>query len=546
MDKYIPPYQGKISPEFLGKALERFEEYKSQKYSLQKRIQEDNMWYKQQYGGDINPQTGNPEPTTGFIFSAIENKYADAMDSYPVPNVLERSDDDTEAARIISEILPVQLEQSNFKEAYKKNWRRKLKHGTAAYGVFYNHKNEEISINVIDLFNLYVDMNLEDIQQSQFLFITNAIDNDVLKHMYPDYAELFDGDCDVETADGNVRIKDRTKVIDCYYKKPYEQGDGIVKKAVHMMKLVDGAIIDATEDMEGYGEGLYLHGLYPVVLDVLYPEDNCPFGFGVVDTIKNPQSYIDKIDALVIKNAMISGKQRFIIRDNGGVNEKEFADYNNDIIHCAGSVDDESVRPFQAQSLPNFIMEHRNKKIDELKEISGNRDFQQGGTNNGVTSGTAITVLQESGAKLSRSMIDNSFDAYTKIVYIVIELMREFYSNERVYRIINDKGEREFVRFSNKMMYRETRDAFGILQDKEPICFDVEIAAQKQNPYSREAANNTLLSLWQAGVFVNNDINSACALLECMNFEGKEKLIRHMETIKAKQAQEGEAYGQGQ
>jgi len=302
-----------------------------------------------------------------------------------------------------------------------------------------------------------------------------------------------------------------------------------------MMKLVDGKIIAATEDMPGCEYGLYMHGMYPVVLDVLYPEDNCPFGFGVVDTIKNPQSYIDRIDALVIKNAMISGKQRFIIRDNGGVNEKEFADYNNDIIHCAGSVDDDSVRPFQAQALPNFIMEHRNKKIDELKEISGNRDFQQGGTNSGVTSGTAITVLQESGAKLSRSMIDSSYDSYTKIVYMVIELMREFYTDERVYRIVNDKGEKEFVKFSNDMLYHENKDAFGISDGKEPVCFDIEIVAQKQNPYSREAANSTLLSLWQAGIFVRNDFDSACALLECMNFEGKEKLLRHMEDMKSKQ-----------
>jgi len=534
-DKYVPVYTGKVAPDFLAKAMERFEEYKAQKYSLQKRIQEDNMWYKQQYGGDVNSVTGNPEPATGFIFSAIENKYADAMDSYPVPNVLERSDDDTYTAKIISKILPVQLELSNFKDAYKKNWRRKLKHGTAAYGVFYNQKSGDISINVIDLFNLYVDMNLENIQQSQFLFITNAVDNDVLRHMYPEYHELFEGDCDVETADGSVRIKDRTKVVDCYYKKAYENEDGTVSKAVHMMKLVDGKIIAATEDMPGCEYGLYMHGMYPVVLDVLYPEDNCPFGFGVVDTIKNPQSYIDRIDALVIKNAMISGKQRFIIRDNGGVNEKEFADYNNDIIHCAGSVDDDSVRPFQAQALPNFIMEHRNKKIDELKEISGNRDFQQGGTNSGVTSGTAITVLQESGAKLSRSMIDSSYDSYTKIVYMVIELMREFYTDERVYRIVNDKGEKEFVKFSNDMLYHENKDAFGISDGKEPVCFDIEIVAQKQNPYSREAANSTLLSLWQAGIFVRNDFDSACALLECMNFEGKEKLLRHMEDMKSKQ-----------
>lgn len=530
--KYISQYGGKISREFFEKAMERFSEYKEQKEGLQQRLQENNNWYKQQYAGFINRKTGDPEPSTGFIFSAIENKYADALDNYPVPNILERSGDDARTAEILSKILPVQLESSNFKDAYKKNWRRKLKHGTAAYGVFYNNRSGEICINVIDLLNLYVDMNIEDIQESQFLFITNAIDNDILKHTYPEYSDIFTGDCDVETEDGTVRIKDRTRVIDCYYKKPYETEDGNLIKAVHMMKIAGDTIIDSTEDSEDSDNGLYMHGMYPVVLDVLYPEDNSPFGFGIIDTIKNPQSYIDRLDALIIKNALISGKQRFIIRDNGGINEKEFADYGNDIIHSAGSVDDESIRPFQAQALPDFIMEHRSKKIEELKEIAGNRDFQQGGTSNGVTSGTAITILQESGEKLSRAMIDNSFDAYTRIVYLVIELMREFYSDEHIYRIIDENGGKRFERFSNKMLYRPVSNAIGTHTDAEPINFDVEIVPQKQNPYSREAANNTLLSLWQAGVFAEANANSARALLECMSFNGREKLIKYLEERK--------------
>lgn len=522
-------YSGKIKPEFLEKALERFSEYKAQKENLAQRMREDNLWYAQRYAGFINRKNGNPEPSTGFVFSAIENKYADAIDNFPVPNVLERTEADADAARIISKILPVQLARSNFKEAYKKNWRAKLKHGTGAYGVFYEPKTGEILIKAIDLFNLYVDMNIDDIQESQFLFITNAIDNDVLCHMYPEFSELFSGDCDVQTGDGNVKIKDRTKICDCYYKKVIETDDGKILSAVHMMKLCDGKIIAATEDMEGMEHGLYRHGMYPVVLDVLYPEERGPFGFGVVDTIKNPQSYIDKIDSLIIKNAMISGKQRFIIRDNGGINEKEFADYNNDIIHSAGGVDDDSVRPFQAQALPNFIMEHRTKKIEELKEIAGNRDFQQGGTAGGVTSGTAISILQETGEKLSRAMIDASFDAYTKVVYLVIELMREFFSDERVYRITGEHGEREFAEFDNSILYNEKKDAFGVVYDSEPVLFDIEIVPQKQNPYTREAANNLLLSLWQAGVFADANSGASVALLDCMNFEGKEKLMRHIE-----------------
>ena len=181
----IPPYSGRITPDFLSRALDRLADYKSAKEGLAERINDNNIRYRQQYAEWLDDETGETKPSAGFIFSAVENKYADAVDNYPVPSVLEREPMDTKTAELLTKILPVQLEESRFKEAYKRNWRRKLKHGTGIYGVFYNNRSRQISINVIDLLNIYVDMNIEDPQDSQFLFIANAIDNDTLKHMYP-------------------------------------------------------------------------------------------------------------------------------------------------------------------------------------------------------------------------------------------------------------------------------------------------------------------------------------------------------------------------
>ena len=533
-EKEIIPYKGKIDPDFISKALRMYQKYKGDKAELHKRIVDNNKWYKSNYSHLMNPKTNETEPATAFIFSAIENKYADAIDNFPVPNLLEREPSDTQTAKILSKIIPVQLEMSGYKKVYKDNWRRKLKHGTAVYGAFYNEQIRDIDIRAIDIMSIYCDMHVRDVQDSQFLFITNAVDNDVLKENYPDFKALFHGDASVESYSGIHQIDDRTEVIDCYYKK----ADG----TLHMIKFVGTTVIDSTEDTEGYEHGLYKHGMYPVIFDVLYAEEDCPFGFGIVDVIRNPQQYIDKLDGIIIKNAILSGKQRYLVKENGNITEKEFLDYSKDIVHVTGSVDETNIKPIQANGLSNYVLEHRIEKINELKEVVGNRDFQQGGTSNGVTAATAITSLQQAGEKLSRAIIDDSYDAYKSLIIMIIELMREFYDEERIYRITNEIGATQFAQFDNSMLMTpmEKRDAFGFVYDTEykRTEFDIEVIPQRENPFTKESNNQTIMNLWNGGFFLPQNFDVSIIALQSMNFDGKEKIIEQIQGLQKRNQQQ--------
>ena len=79
-----------------------------------------------------------PAPTTPYLFNAIANKHADAMDNYPAPNILERREEDRELAETFTRILPIQLDLCNFRNTYSRAWWYKLKNGAACYGVFFN------------------------------------------------------------------------------------------------------------------------------------------------------------------------------------------------------------------------------------------------------------------------------------------------------------------------------------------------------------------------------------------------------------------------
>ena len=521
-------YAGKISPGFFRKVQEHYQLYKEHKHPLDLRILENNRWFKAQHLAGCGGEA--PPPVTAYLFNAIANKHADAIDNYPEPNILEREAGDRPAAEQLKQILPLQLDLCGFKKTYSRAWWYKLKNGAACYGVFFNpEKNAgkgEIDIKQIDLLNLFWEPGITDIQESGFVFLVSLMDNTLLRAAYPEYADIFTGGSqsfDVLSYDNGGNgyskdlLRDKSLVVDCYYKK--RRGGS---HTVELLKFCGDTILAASEDT---GEdGLYQHAKYPFVLDVMYPDEDSPVGFGMVDIIKNPQLYIDKLDWLISRNAMIAGKTRFMVKDNGGINEYELADLSKDIIHVAGSVNEENVRELQAKPLHPYIIQHRQNKINELKEVVGNRDFQQGGTTGGVTAYSAISALQQAGEKLSRDMIQQSYEAYKEIIYLCIELMRQFYSDARSYRVTRDDGQSVYLEFSNREIRAE--------RDGRRAVFDVSVSPQKNNPYSRIAQNQTLTELWKMGLFRPEAADQALLFLECLQFDGKERLIEGLRTLR--------------
>ena len=144
-----------VATEILGK-------YRSARASLERRTVENEEWWKMK---------GEAGETTGWLFNAIANKHADAMDNVPAPFVLPREESDTAAAKELSEILPAVLEATSFDRVYSEVWLDKLRYGTGCYGVFWDQSacrgRGEVKISRIDLLNLYWEGGISDLQSSR-------------------------------------------------------------------------------------------------------------------------------------------------------------------------------------------------------------------------------------------------------------------------------------------------------------------------------------------------------------------------------------------
>ena len=545
----IPSYEGSITREFLAAAIKARNKYQSDKGSLIMRIRDNEKLYNKLYNMLSHDISKEIQSDTSFIFSSIENAVADASENYPVPNILAREQYGKEAADALSELFPTLLKRAGFYRVFKKNARKKHKLGTGIYGVFFNEHTNDIDIKSIDIFNIDVDMNVEDIQDSDFLFISALVSNDVLKNDYPEYKALFTGNATQQTASDSYEKSDHTMIYDCYYKK-----DGIL----HMMKLCDDVILDATEDMDGYEEGLYRHGKYPVVFDVLYPVDNCPFGFGMLDIAKKTQHEIDLIGAGIDENLLVGAKPRYFAKKSSGVDEDEFRDIKKSIVHTTGDLD--GIKSIDPPPLNTSALTYRETKKDELKEMLANRDFQQGATAGGVTAASAIQTLQQAGEKRSRSQMKDTYQAFEDISYMAIELIRQFYYDKRSYRIEDKDGQEQFIEFSNEIMSRAeyVEDEHlnlpeGISADYaightptghwewHPIEFDIDVIPQRDSPYTKEAQNNTILTLFSQGMFSPQNIPMTIIALRNMYFDGRSKLIADLQQFRKEQEQQSAA-----
>lgn len=248
-------------------------------------------------------------------------------------------------------------------------------------------------------------------------------------------------------------------------------------------------------------------------------------GFGYVDVMKSPQIYIDKLDQIVLKNSAMIGKPRFFVSSSVNVNMDEFSDWSKDFVNVDGTIDDTRLHQIRIDSIPAYIYNHMQMKIDELKETSGNRDFSQGSTQSGVTAASAIAALQEAGSKLSRDMIKTSYRAHRKVNNLVFELLRQFYTEERYFRIDGSNGRYEFMSFDNAGIKGEVAEdpISGEIVTRKPV-FDIKVQSQKQSPFSREAQNERAKELYGLGVFNPQMATPALAMLEMMDFEGIENI----------------------
>lgn len=539
-----------IGTDEIRKATEILRKYKEGKANLEKKIiSNEQFWKLRQWNSNYQPGD-DFKPATAWLWSCIQSRHSDAMDSYPTCNFKPRQQDDKAEAKMLSDIIPVVLEQNRYEETYSDFAWYMLKHGGACQGIFWDTSKHnglgDISVRNIDFLNMFWESGITDIQESENVFTTELVSNKILMQRYPQTEGHLCGK-NVTVAkylyDDSVDTNDKSVVVDWYYHK-WENG----KKALHYVKYVEDVVLYATENdteiptrdevdpetnipvkiplRKPIAEtGLYNHAMYPFVVQQLFPIAGSLCGYGLTDIGKDAQMQIDVINKAITENSVVNSAPRYFTKGDGNVNEEEFLDMNKPLVHVQGNLAD-AVMPIESNLLSGTYLEVLNQKIEELKYVTANQDVNNGGAPSGITAASAVAALQETAGKNARDANKSFHRAFKDVCYQIVELIRQFYDTPRTFRIAPDNLPEMFVQFSNEGLVPQPQlgmngEDYGLRLPE----FDIEVTTEKASPYKKMEQNELALGFYNQGFFDPMRADQALACLEMMDFSHKEDVM---------------------
>jgi hypothetical protein len=122
-------------------------------------------------------------------------------------------------------------------------------------------------------------------------------------------------------------------------------------------------------------------------------------------------------------------------------------------------------------------------------------------------------------------MIFQSYESYKEIVYMCIELIREFFTEPHFYRVSAGDGSYRYITYTSG----------------EKRCeFDIEVGVQRSNPTGRQEQNSLARELYAMGVFDAENAEKSRMLVELMQFDGKERVMDYLRRISSEKSTGGD------
>ena len=545
----------KIGAEQIRKATETLKKYKEGKARLEQKIIANEQFWKLRQWNYMHDGVADFKPASAWLWSCIQSRYSDAMDSYPTCNFRPRQEDDKAEAKKLSSIIPVILEQNRYEEVYSDIVWYTLKHGGNVQGIFWDGSKHnglgDIVVKKIDFINLFWESGVTDIQESQNVFNTELVSIDLLEQRYPQCVGKLRGKKPITLAkylyDDNVDTSDKAVVVDWYYHTYVND-----KKTLQYVKYVNDIVLYATEN-EIMGKekvvvdpetgipltipleepiarrGLYDHGLYPFVPMALYPVEGSICGYGLTDIGRDTQLQIDKLNKAITDNANFGAIPRFFTRGDGTINEEEYADTSKAFVHVQGNIGDEGIRPIDSKELDSIYVNFLTQKIDELKYVTSNQDVTNGAAPSGITAASALAALQETAGKAARSSNKGFHRQYRDVCYQIVELIRQFYDIPRTFRIApQDAMGEQFVSFDNSGIKEQQMMNGNINIGLRLPEFDIDVTTEKANPYKKMEINELAINFYNLGFFNPQNVDQALACLNMMDFAKKDEIVQRI------------------
>ena len=262
---------------------------------------------------------------------------------------------------------------------------------------------------------------------------------------------------------------------------------------------------------------VYAHGLYPFVIDVHTHIEGLPVGDGLVMELAPMMRYINRYAKYMDANIRASAKTRLLIRRDSGIDPDQLADWNNDMIETDRPLTD-SVMFMNSPPLTNLTLSLMLQMQSDMKMDSGQNQFQRGENAGSITAASAITAMQEAGAKQSRMRTSILKDGFKQITEQVLWLIAQFYDKDRIVRITGRDDRLKKIDASSARLMNKTGSVVP------PPPYIVRVYVERMNPNFVSEQNQFFIDAYKMSVESQKPMPLS-TLFRILNVDGKDKLI---------------------
>ena len=468
------------------------------------------------------PEThkGEPRPVTPVIQSTVENIRADLMDSFPEAIITA---DDPAYSRL-AELLTAALKENHTRAGYSQEYGR-LTHDLLVGGYMIQEIGYDPDLNRgmggayirhVDPRTILFDPLVEDFQEGRAVFKFAPYPRAWFQSHYPKEAPAMQMDTlglrPMRDELLQVREEDTILLLECWQRE-YDAKSGQYR--VHMQKLAGGVLLEDSRQQKP--AGYFAHGQYPFVVTPLFPRKGTCLGFGFVDMFEKAQLYSDKLDQILLKNALMASHNKLLVTGASGFDIDDLRDWSKEV-HKGENLN--GVTWFPTPPLPAYLVSYTQAIRESIKEESGSNDFSRGMTTGGVTAASAIAALQEMSSKRSRMAVRAVHDAFADAVRQELEVEREFCLLPR--QVALPSADQRQAMLTADMLSQETA-----LGNRVPLEFNVSVKVQRENRFTVAAHNELILNMTNMGMLTPD------VAMELMLFDGKEQAMALMAKKKA-------------
>lgn len=434
-----------------------------------------------------------PDPVINYISYVVDQKAPQLTNSSPTGLVIPTSQGDDDVATIFTEATAVISDRISFDDKIDETVRTGLLLGTAWMKVYWDNSivggsqakgtlfKGDVEIDLPDPTNMYHDVQANTVEDCRFINYAMPKPCSWIEKTALDMFGVtikVDAEQEFMTEIYN-RAGRNTPKGDMAMWYEYWEKDA---NGVHCTYAASGKIIK-------YIENASPKGIYPFVTFIAKKKRKSLLGIGEPKNLVNNQKLLNKLIEMPTTSAMFTSNPMLLVKANNGIDAESVAAVPGRVYTVRETADamEWVIPPVNGTDVYKLV----ELMTTYIEKIGGIYDSNTGSTPTGVTAAAAIQMLQDQASIPIKGIGRNLNNTIKQVFKLMIEIIKENYTETRHIRVMNDQGKYDFKPFQ--------------ASQHAEVDLDVKITAGASTPTSTAYIAQLSQDLFKEGILTKSE-----------------------------------------